>query len=132
MTVDTPSLFGDDTPPPTCQHGRDPDVCPFCHRHDGTDWSPRREGMDAVQAPDPNQEWLTAARDWAKRWLLDHPGETITTDHVRRAIPPEEHGVTSNSVVGTLFLPADFVAVGWHESVDQKAHSRMARTWRLR
>jgi hypothetical protein len=100
--------------------------------HDGTDWTPRGEGLANVQRPDPNKQWLNDAREFATAWLQANYGETINSDMVRRAIPPEKYGVTSNSVVGALFSPKRFVRVGIHESVDQKAHSRLAYTWRLK
>jgi hypothetical protein len=99
--------------------------------HDGTDWEPRLEGLAQVSAPERNKAWLAEARTYAADWLAGHPGAHITTDDVRHAVPPELWGVTSNNVIGAVFRDRRFVSDGWHESKDQKAHSRVARTWIL-
>jgi len=99
--------------------------------HDGTDWSSRNAALEELKNHERNKLWLKTARRWAWHTLKEDPDYLMTTDAVRRAVPPENYKVTSNNVVGAVFNHAVFEADGWHESVDQRAHSRMARTWRI-
>ena len=86
----------------------------------------RDEGKKKVAAK--NVAFLTMARQFAKRYSIEHG--SVTIDHVRKWA--EESGIepTHHNALGSVFRCNDWVAISVVQSSQVQRHAGLVRLWR--